>query len=499
MKKLYTLLAVLSLLVIPFAVFAAVDVTLTDISTEDTNSISINVDTQADTLEKVVLPIKFSSGIQITEVIQGTIEECTTLNYSNSSEDTILVNCEMDEAATLDGTLANISFTTTEENYSFEVLDDTNLELGTLALGDVVNIGELDQEDTTYTTNDVTEEETTLEDEQGIPFEEDALITAQDEVSSEVNEGFSIDNITEYLPYILIGGSVILLISIIAILLGKKKSPKTPKKSQTKPSKRTTPKPPTQKDTPQDEPTLKSMVNSVEHTTKQPPAPKPPKEQENQETDQVPFNSGLNTQPQSISQPPQQQPPTQKTNSPEIAPKTQEEDLQEILKREGLQSPLEEQKNQENNQVSFNDGLNIQTEPTIEPTSSNPNIEATTPQPKPPQTPPEDKEPYMQESPTLKKPDYELQENIDREINQIKRTSPSTEAPGVVPPDQNPPATDLNTDSLPSQPIPTPSDEYPPVPPSAQQPNQQGNQQNIQQGSTNTETPEKLPETPPAM
>jgi hypothetical protein len=401
----------------------------------------------------------------------------------------------LEEATALDGILASISFTSTEEEYTFQVSeDDESLDIGNLTLGDVtdiISIGQAQEEVTTEPSDDSTIEENQTE--EAAPVVDDTLITAQEGMPIEQEEGnflkdFSLDNITEYLPYILIGGSVILLISIIAILLGKKKDPKALKKSKGTPSKRTTPKPPTQKDTPQGEPTLKNMVNSVGSTTKQPPTVPTPQPTTPQATPAPQQASRI----QPVSQPSQPQPPTQRTASPQISPKTQEEDLQEILNREVSKTPPQEQENQETSQVPFNGGLNTQTENTEEPTPSNQNLNnATTPQP---QTPPENKETYMQENPTLKKPDHELQENIDREINQIKRTTPSTEAPRVVRPNQNPPTTDLNTGSLPNEPSATPSNEYPPVPPTAQQGNQQNTQQ---QGPPIAQTSEELPETPP--
>jgi hypothetical protein len=473
MKKLFISLTVFVFFLVPFGVFAAVNISLEDSSAEDANSVSININTETDVLEQVILPISFSDGVTVTDVTEGTVK-CPTLEYSNSADNTIIIKCELEETTALDGTLATILFTATEEGYSFEVSeDDENLDIGNLTLGDVtdiINIGPAQEEETTEPSDEATTQEDETED--TIPFGDDTLVTTQEGMPLEQEEGnflqdFNLDNITEYLPYILIGGSVILLISIIAILLGNKKKPETTKKSKKTPSKRTPPQPPTRKEDSQGESSLKSMVNSVESTTKQAPTQTPPQRPTPQ------------TQPPA--QPFQQQPPTQRTSSPQISPKTEEEDLQEILKREGTQTPPEEQQqNQEANQVPFNAGLNTGPQST----PSNQNVNATTPQP---QTPPENPETPMQENPTFKNPDQELQENINREINQIKRTTPSVETPKVVPPDKNPPATDLNTGSLPSQPSPTPSNEYPPVPPTAQQ------------GPPVAQTPEELPETPPTM
>lgn len=328
MKNLYSLLTVIAfMLVVPFAVFAAVDISLTDTSTEDSNTITIDIDTQTDVLDKVSLPIRFSEGITILELTAGDIE-CSTLEYGEDEEinNEIVIRCLLQESTALDGVLVNISFTSTEDIYTFELLENDNLDIGTLVLGETINIGE------------VTDEEISDIDEEGIPFEDLGFPITQDGLAAETEEGFSIEDITEYLPYILIGGSVILLISIIAILLSKKKDSKDSEPINI-PTKRTSPQPPVQDTKLKEEPSLRSMVNEVSNTKSL------PQEDPQPEINAQPDSPFTTTQPTpSIQTPPvppvppaqptSQQPPVQKTNTPEISPSAQEEDLQEILKRE---------------------------------------------------------------------------------------------------------------------------------------------------------------------
>jgi hypothetical protein len=482
MKKLYISLVVLTFLALPLGVFAAVNVTLLDTSTEEVNTISIEIDTETDTLEKVVLPIEFSENVSIVEVAEGSIE-CPTLEYSDSLENTILVNCELEEATALDGTLANIAFTNTEGNYSFTILEgDENLEIGTLSLGDIVNIGEITQTEAPETAVEDTEEAITEDD--GLTLEEDSAITAQEEIQEglpiETEEGFSMDTVTEYLPYILIGASVILLISIIAILLGKKKEPKKPKESKKTtrvpktPAKRKEPQPPVQKESSDKEETLRSMVNNVNNDKAQ--EPETPQEPPQPTTPQPPTAQPTTPQQAAYTQQ-QQEPPMQKTASPQVPPKTQEEDLQEILNREVAA-----------NSQGQEDNTDSQTTPPqtpIQPTTQ-PNIEQTQAQPEVP---------------------FSGNLNVGNNTSlgeNTPQTQPRAEVPNNIPTrPERPPASEENLQQEINEEVgrletnnpPTP--EYPSVPPSAMQPKEPQNQED--QGPPVAETPENLPEVPPAM
>ena len=462
MKKIYSLLVVVAFLLVPFAVFAAVDVTLTDTSTQDSKTITIDIDTQTDVLDQVSLPIRFSEGVTISELTAGDIE-CSTLEYGQDEEinNEIVIRCILQEASALDGILVNILFTATTEDYTFELVENENLDIGTLTLGETVNVGE------------VIDPELTTQLEEDLPFENEASTIAQDSVVEEAEEGFSLDNITEYLPYILIGGSVILLISIIVILLSKKKEPKDSTPTDT-PTKITSPEPPVQNTETEGEPSLRSMVNGVNNTQSQPQVP--PQTNTNVQDDSsfttTPPISTPSTQtplqqtpPVPPMQPPQQEPPAQRTSSPEIAPSAQQEDLQEILNRESSRT---------------------QGQQTVQPTTPETPVEPQAQIPPQPST-----QPTTQEVPF----------SGDFNVGNTQDTAPQIETPTVGSNDNlqsqvNNEINNLNTQNpLPSPENQTPdiSTEYPPVPPSAVQPNTQ------QQVPPIAETPEELPEVPPTM
>jgi hypothetical protein len=248
MKKIYSFLFAFTLIaLLPLRAFALVDITLNDNSTTDIQSVSITIDTDTDTLEGVTIPIEYSEGITITEVNSGTIA-CSSLDYAEGTN-TVTVTCELDEATALEGVLANILFTSEDETYTFTVLEDTTLDIGELEVGEIVNIGET-----------TTEEETTVvEETDPLETEEPALVATQETSTEET--GFTLDNLTDYLPYILIAGSVVLLISIIGILLSRKKETseisEAPVVEETPPVTGT-------------EPTLKDMVNKTEVASQQP-------------------------------------------------------------------------------------------------------------------------------------------------------------------------------------------------------------------------------------
>ena len=426
MKKIYSLLVVVAFLLIPFVVFAAVDITLRDTSTQDSKIITIDIDTQTDVLDQVSLPIRFSEGVIILELTAGDIE-CSTLEYGEDEGiyNETVIRCILQEPSALDGTLVNISFTSIEELYTFELLDNEDLDIGTLTLGETVNVG-----DATDTEAPVTEE--------GIGFEDEAFTVTQEGLSEEINEGFNINNLTEYLPYILIAGSVILLISIIAILLSKKKGPK----DTAIPTTRTSPQPPVQSTEAQEEPSLRSMVNGVNNTESQPqvePEDETVLQNDSSFTTTPPISNTQTplqqTAPVPPTQPNVQEPPVQRTSTPEITPSTQEEDLQEILKRESS---------------------GTQSEQIIQPTA--------------PQTP-------LENQPSIQQPPQEVpfSGNLNVDHTQTQYTVPQTQ-----------PEISENVET--SNQL---SPEYPSVPPSAFQP--------TQQVPPVVETPEELPDVPPTM
>ncbi len=442
MKKTYPILVSFLMLLIPFSAFAAVNIEMVDNTKQDVQEIKINIDTEADLAENIVLPIEFSSDVTVVNISKGDVE-CSTFSTDDGKDDNIaVINCELEKPTALNGVLAIISFTSTEESYTFKLLENEALDLGELSVGEVVNIG-VPEQDTAVALEEGQQE--------GTPVEDDLLVTPQDTqaITTTSESGFSLDNITEYLPYILIGASVILLISIIVILLTKKKPTKEPKESESSPQEAS-----------KEEPTLRNMVNKevpqsapVETGTYrdiQPPQPS-----------QFPFEQNV-----------PQVPPQQREPVANIAPETQEDDLQEILKREGGATPPESQGIQD---TPFNPSINLNTG-AMPPSEQmgNPPVAQNIPQ-EPPQTPPENPEIYMRNNPSIVQPDYESQGSIDREIGQMQRTSPPTDAPGIIPPNQQNNFPDLNMGSTPTvEPNP-----YPPVPGNINQQQDDGNTEDI--------------------
>lgn len=269
MKKLYILTVLLISLMLPLGALAAVDIMMEDTSSAEDYSISITVDTGIDTLDEIVLPIEFSDDVIITNVGTGTII-CS--NFNNTEDNNILtITCELDSPTSLNGILANIDFTSTTEDYSFVVLEnDPSLSIGGLELGMVTNIEAME-----FTTMD-NDLDTGFDNDVVIP-EDDFMVTTEDDPFMQPQQEES-NGIMDFLPYILIGGSVVLLISIVGILLSKKGSSK--KSDYTPVDDTPTPTPETPQQAPVQDGTLRDMVNSNNPTAQQqvPPtnAPTPP-------------------------------------------------------------------------------------------------------------------------------------------------------------------------------------------------------------------------------
>ncbi len=468
MKKLFSLFVASAIFMFPFATYAAVNITLRE---SDTGSVAIGVDTETDTLESIALPITYAEGVEITDVTDGDVT-CSELSYTDSqdSTNTIVVTCTLDSATALDGVLANIAFTSTGDTpATFEVVESDELDLDTLTLGQTVSLEQTSAGSTT------TGEE--LPTTTGEPItEEDLMVTTGEPTTT--TEGNLLSSITEYLPYVLIAGSVILLISIVVILLGKKKGPKQPK---VKKDKKGDPKQmsPVMGGEPQSERSLKDMVNNPESAPAQTTSTQPASTQEPTPTP-IPMSQNA---PQAPAQP-AYTPPQQ--NTPPISSASQEEDLQEILQREssvptamGDNTPQEmpqaetPETPQPNQGVPFSTGFSApqqqdgpenimpeapqpQTNPTQEvgPVTSAPETEAAN---------------TMHQSGTAQ----DLQENINGQINQIN---------GGVIPTQQPPMEPTN----PQQPEQAETQaQMPPI--------------TLQQNPNTDNTPEEMPPVPPTM
>ena len=428
MKKLFSVLVAFIIFMFPFATYAAVNITLRE---TDTGSIAIGIDTETDTLEGVVLPISYSEGVEITDVTEGDVT-CSELSYTESIDtpNAIVVTCTLDSAIALDGVLGNITYNSTGDTpATFEVVESEELDLGTLTLGQTVSLVQTSTESTAEDATTTGEElPTTTE----TPTTGEDLTVTTGETAETATNGNLLSSITEYLPYILIAGSVILLISIVVILLGKKNEPKQPKEKKGEKGE------PEQTSSvmggeQQSERSLREMVNNPDSAPIQ-TTPTPTPTPMSQNTPQAPA--------QPTYTPPQQ-------SVPPISSASQEEDLQEILQREssiptamGDSTPQEmpqvetPQAPQTNQGVPFSTGFSV-------PQQDGP--ENIMPEPPQPQI----------------NPAQDLQENVNGQINQINGGVIPTQQPTQqeqqpqIPPitlQQNP-----STDNTP--------EEMPPVPP----------------------------------
>jgi hypothetical protein len=458
MKKIFSLFVASAIFMFPFATYAAVNITLREAGT---GTVAIGIDTETDTLESISLPISYSEGVEITGVTEGDVT-CAELGYTESQNttNTVVVTCTLDSATALDGILANIAFNSTGDTpVTFEVVESDEMDLGTLTLGQTVR---LEQTSTGSPTEDFT---TTGEE---LPTTTETPITGEDvivttDTPTTTTDGDLLSSITEYLPYVLIAGSVILLISIVVILL-RKKDPNEPKvkKEEKGDSNQISPDMGGEQ---QSERLLKDMVNNpnsapMQQTSTQEPAPAP-----------IPMSQNA---PQASAQP-AYTPPQQ--NTPPISSASQEEDLQEILQREssiptamGDNTPQEMQQTetpeiqQPNQGVPFSTGFSTPQQEGPE------NIMPEAPQP---QT-----NPAQEMNPVTSGPETEggmmqdFQESINGQINQIN---------GGVIPTQQPMET-----ATPQQ--PTQPESQPQVPPIT-----------LQQNPSTDNTPEEIPPVPPTM
>ena len=314
MKKLHIFFTVLLSFLLPLSVMAAVDITMNDTSTNDDYTVSISIDTEGDTLDSIVLPIQFSEEVTISEVSTGTVI-CN--NFDSSEDGNILtITCELDSPSSLNGILATIDFTSTSDEYSFKVLENnSDFDIGDLDLGIVTNIGSDDIIPMPISDVMMDDEDT------AIPFEEDmgdSPFVISDETDSIEEKGGFMD----FLPYILIGGSVILLISIVAILLSKKGPSKKSKDTDTPVSDST----PTDSTAIPADSTLKDMVNSPTPVQQDTPVPTAmPVQQDTPPVVQTP--SPVQDTPVPVTPAPAQ--PT-----PQAYSTTEEQDLADILRSE---------------------------------------------------------------------------------------------------------------------------------------------------------------------
>lgn len=262
MKKLLFSLCIslVVMLISASTILAAVDLTLDDSSSTEQKKVTIQANSNSDSLSEISFNIQASSDVSVTDVTETT-GVCDTFSYTNT-DNKINIKCVFNDATSVNGAIADILFTSDSEDYTFGILEDEDMNVGTLEVGTITEVGEV-VEDTTST-----EEDTST-------TEEDTTVTPT--TTSTQN------TVMKYLPYALIGGAAILLISIIAILVAKKGEKKDPEvEVESIPTTSPLDNPPTDMDnvsaslyTPQPvEQTLKDKVNGSNDLTEEIDEPK---------------------------------------------------------------------------------------------------------------------------------------------------------------------------------------------------------------------------------
>ena len=212
MRKFSFVFSILFLLVSFNLAFAA-EVKLEDTSTVSDKLISLSVDTKEETTDTIKIVLKASEGVDISDVQEGALG-CSTFS-SVPNKNIVEIICTFSLPKTISGKLADIKFTTASESYDFTV-DETQSEIGKLKIDNVVNIGDM-QIEQSQTTNNSDTSETTEETTTSKETTETTPKTTSQTVAKKQN-GFM-----DFLPYILLGAAGIFLISIIVLLITKKK------------------------------------------------------------------------------------------------------------------------------------------------------------------------------------------------------------------------------------------------------------------------------------
>ena len=212
MRKFSFVFSILFLL-ISFDLAFAAEVKLEDTSTVSDKLISLSVDTKEETTDTIKIVLKASEDVDISDVQEGALG-CSTFS-SVPNKNIVEIICTFSLPKTISGKLADIKFTTASESYDFTV-DETQSEIGKLKIDNVVNIGDM-QIEQSQTTNNSDTSETTEETTTSKETTETTPKTTSQTVAKKQN-GFM-----DFLPYILLGAAGIFLISIIVLLITKKK------------------------------------------------------------------------------------------------------------------------------------------------------------------------------------------------------------------------------------------------------------------------------------
>lgn len=116
--------------------YAAVDITLEDIS--DDNILEVRVNSNDEELSGIDIDIVFSDGLVIKEISEP--ENYCVMGFNSvASNGVISIECLNDEALVLNGVLTTIEYTKKDEDYYFYT-DQATLDIGGKQIGELVDV-----------------------------------------------------------------------------------------------------------------------------------------------------------------------------------------------------------------------------------------------------------------------------------------------------------------------------------------------------------------------
>jgi len=204
MKKFTVLFAIFFLFSFVSISFAA-EIKLQDTSSPTEKSIAVSINTKEEVTENVKIVIENSPNVTITDIIESDIA-CSTFSYVPTSKNSEII-CSLPSSQPIQGLIAKILFTSTSDDYTFTIVEEDS-QVGNLTIENVTNVGL----NTQTTTTDMGEDSST-------PSATTQTTTpTAGTLATNTNDSLMI-----YLPYILLGVAGIFFVSMIILILTRKK------------------------------------------------------------------------------------------------------------------------------------------------------------------------------------------------------------------------------------------------------------------------------------
>lgn len=135
-------------------VYAFLDINLED--NKEEKQVSVLVESYDTSVDGIDMAIKYSNDIFISDVSLND-EFCTFGGSATFTDKEVLIECFNDTDTRMSGTLATITYTSDKDDYSFYV-DQSTLDTGSLAVGEITDINKPEEAEDTNTTNNEEEE-----------------------------------------------------------------------------------------------------------------------------------------------------------------------------------------------------------------------------------------------------------------------------------------------------------------------------------------------------